>query len=71
MGSAKNYISGSAIMVSHVQVLASQGENSFHREKKEVGRAVVNEESMVLHSMSPYQEKKVYLLSVGLCYIRA
>ena len=56
-------------MVSYVQVPSQQGKrNAFIESKKEDGRALVNNESMDFLRLSPCQERRVFLLPVGLCY---
>ena len=64
LGSAKNYNSGSATMASHMQVpcTAREGE-CFYRGEKEVGRAIVNKESMTFHWLSYCQERRGGLFS--------
>ena len=44
-------------------------EEHFYREEKEVGRAIVNKESMTFHWLRACQERRgIFLLPVGLCY---
>ena len=66
LGSAENCNSGSATTVSCVQVprTAREGE-LFYRGGKEVGRALVNKESMAFHWLKPCQGKGVFILLTG------
>ena len=70
LGSAENCSSGSATMVSHVQVLHTAREPEHcYRVGKEVGKVRVNNESVAFHWLSHCWERRgVRLLPVGLCY---
>ena len=55
-------------MASHMQVPKQQGkENAFMERKRNLGRAIVNKESMTFHWVSPCQERRGgFLLPAGL-----
>ena len=56
----------STIILSHMQVPSRQGkENAFNKEGKEIGRALVNKESMAFYWRSPSQERRGVFFLLG------
>ena len=56
-------------MVGPVQVSAGQGKENSYTGEKEVGRALVNQESVAFHWLNPCQERRVIFLPVGLSHV--
>ena len=49
--------------------LSRAREKLFYRGEREVGRAVVNQESVAFHWLNPCQERRVIFLPVGLSHV--
>ena len=65
----ENSNSGSAAMVAMCVSPPGQEGELFYRGDKEAGKVGVNQESTAFHwPRSPFQEIRVLLLSLGLCY---